>query len=78
MNQRLDITDDDFACPACKTDHIIGVEVWGRYDGVLYWECLACTHRWHRWPVGHYLRARAEPYVKGPEPDAPPRVAVEL
>jgi Zn ribbon nucleic-acid-binding protein len=81
MNQCLDLTDDDIRCPSCKTDDIIGVEVWGKYDGVLYWECLGCGHRWHRWPEGHYLRARAEPYIQRPEPSGPakrPRDHVEV
>ena len=42
----------------------IGVEIRGVYDGVLYYECPDCGGRWHRFPVGHYLRERAEAYVK--------------
>lgn len=50
-------------CPECPAGTaVIGVEVRGVYDGVLYWTCWA-GHRWHRWPEGHYLRARAERFV---------------
>lgn len=42
---------------------VIGVEVPGVYDGILYWLCPDCGHKWHRWPEGHPLRARAERYV---------------
>lgn len=45
----------------------IGIEVMGVYDGVLYWQCKDCGGTWHRWPEDHYLRARAEPYIHGPE-----------
>lgn len=43
---------------------MIGVEMRGVYDGVLFLECLNCGERWHRWPEGHNLRRRAEPYVE--------------
>lgn len=39
------------------------VEIRGVYDGGLFYECLACQWRWHRWPEGHPLRTRAAPYV---------------
>jgi hypothetical protein len=42
----------------------IGVEIRGVYDGMLFWRCPDCGGHWHRWPEGHYLRARAEPYVE--------------
>ncbi|MPZ66207.1 MAG: hypothetical protein GEU83_12060 [Pseudonocardiaceae bacterium] len=41
----------------------LGVEIPGVYDGVLYWRCPDCGGRWHRFPPGHHLRQRAEPYV---------------
>lgn len=41
----------------------IGVQVRGVYDGVLYWQCPDCGGKWHRFPEGHYIRQRAEPYV---------------
>jgi hypothetical protein len=41
----------------------IGVEVWGAYDGVLYWMCPACLGTWLRWPREDFRHARAEKYV---------------
>ena len=43
---------------------IIGLEIPGVYDGTLLWVCPSCLKRWHRFPEGHYLRARAEPYLE--------------
>lgn len=43
----------------------IGVEVPGVYDGVLFWQCPDCGHRWNRWPANHYLHTFAERYIKG-------------
>lgn len=69
-------------CPHCDTDlsyqyrgrtysRAVMVEVRGVYDGGLYWMCPDCRAPWHRWPEGHYLRAKAEPYVVlAPEPEA--------
>ncbi len=42
---------------------VIGMEVRGVYDGVLYWQCPDCGGRWHRWPPGDRLHGRAEQYV---------------
>lgn len=44
---------------------IIGVEIKGLYDGVLFWQCPDCRGRWHRWPDRHELWHRAQPYVNG-------------
>jgi len=46
---------------------MVGVEVPGVYDGVLYWECPDCGAAWHRWTEGfgstdHY-RVAAQPYI---------------
>lgn len=40
---------------------MIGVEVQGVYDGVLYWMCPDCRGTWHRWPRDSrlYRAARA-------------------
>jgi hypothetical protein len=45
------------SCPRCggADKEIIGVEIRGVYDGVLYWECGVCNHAWNRWPVEHAL-----------------------
>ena len=45
---------------------MIGVEVRGMYDCVLYWACPDCDATWHRWPEGtkeykaaaHYMELR--------------------
>lgn len=44
--------------------HTLGVVERYVYDGVLYWQCPFCAHKWHRWPMGHRLRNRATPYVE--------------
>lgn len=48
-------------CPTCGGE-VIGVEVRGVYDGVLYWTCPA-GHRWHRFGPEHYLHERAARFV---------------
>lgn len=50
-------------CPGCESGDVIGVEVRGVYDGVLYWMCEACGLRYHRFPEGHWLRPRAERHI---------------
>jgi uncharacterized protein with PIN domain len=66
---------DESRCPHCGADltdvrddwsgyRTILVEIRGVYDGGLFWMCPDCEGRWHRWPVGHYLRARAERYIQ--------------
>ena len=50
-------------CPACGSTRVIGCEVRGVYDGVLYWLCGDCEHKWNRWPEGHYLHQRAEKHM---------------
>jgi len=42
----------------------IGVQIYGVYDGVLYWQCPDCGGVWHRWPEGDELRERAEPFLQ--------------
>ena len=31
-------------CPRCFSDTIVGVEVIGTYDGILFWECDECDY----------------------------------
>lgn len=56
------------ACPKCGSKNYVMVEVWGQYDGGLYWLCEE-THdnggpfAWHRWPTGHYLNHRAQRFI---------------
>ncbi len=38
---------------------LIGIEIPGVYDGVLFWQCPDCGAQWHRWPKGNELRIRA-------------------
>lgn len=55
-------------CPKCEsTKEIVGIEVQGIYDGVLFWECQICAHRFHRFPLGDRLRERAEEFVNKPK-----------
>ncbi|QWF78741.1 hypothetical protein [Amycolatopsis sp. CA-230715] len=68
MDAELELTEDDVRCPSCSSVHFLGVEIFGVYDGVLYWECGGCGHRWHRFPAGHHLHGRAVPYLAEPEP----------
>ena len=42
---------------------LIGIEVQGVYDGVLFYRCPDCKRAFHRWPEGHELRQKAEPFV---------------
>ena len=43
----------------------IGMEVFGVYDGMLYYRCPDCGGNWHRFGPDHYLHDRAVPYVNG-------------
>jgi hypothetical protein len=40
----------------------------GVYDGGLFYahtrQSGGCGAAWHRWPEGHHLRERAEPYLR--------------
>jgi len=35
-------------CKYCKSENIIGVEIQGAYDWVLFWECQNCLRKEHR------------------------------
>jgi hypothetical protein len=50
----------------CEAPAVVGVEIQGVYDGVLFWRCTACGTASHRWPAGHYLRERAARFVEAP------------
>lgn len=44
----------------------IGIEIFGIYDGVLFWQCPDCGWAWHRaWSASWApeMIAKAEPYV---------------
>jgi hypothetical protein len=49
-----------YAHDATHYSKIIGIELRGVYDGVLYWQCPECGGKWHRWPQGTYQRGLAE------------------
>lgn len=59
-----DLTDNISPVTHSCEDAKIGVEIWGVYDGVLFWSCGVCGRTWHRFPEGHSLRARAVTYMK--------------
>lgn len=61
------------ACPACGKFTVSGVQVRGVYDGVLFWQCIACKHPQHRFPAGHRLHELADPFVQRrlSDPDQP-------
>ena len=45
---------------------VIGVEVRGLYDGVLYWQCPDCGKSWNRWPTDSRLGKLALAYIDKP------------
>jgi hypothetical protein len=55
----------------------IGIEIQGVYDGVLFWNCPFCDHKWHRWPEGHHLRRKAGFYVSQEVTEGQRRVFAE-
>ena len=63
---------DTVSC--CRTPRPVLVEIQGVYDGGLFYECATCQTRWHRFPEGHWLHARAARYVT-PTPPLPPENA---
>lgn len=42
---------------------VIGHEVWGVYDGILFWVCPDCGLAWSRWTDGGRLTDAAAEYV---------------
>jgi hypothetical protein len=53
-----------YAPGATHYSRMMGVEVQGAYDGVLYWQCPDCGGRWHRWAEGTRLHEVAKQYVE--------------
>lgn len=47
----------------CDTSTPVLVEVLGDYDGGLFYQCVKCFQRWHRFPKSDPLYQRAKPYV---------------
>ena len=62
------MSDEKAAAPHDCEAEKVGVEMWGVYDGVLFWQCGVCTRRWHRFPEGHMLRRLAARFVEGVAP----------
>lgn len=55
----------ELVCPRCQqADTVVGIEVRGVYDGVLFWECIEDGTRWHRWEDGSPLRVKADRYLR--------------
>lgn len=56
---------DDCACytthPATNRD-IVGIELRGVYDGMLYWYCVACSRAFQRFDDPD-MQALAQPYI---------------
>lgn len=55
-------------CPTCSLDYelndkIVGIEIRGLYDGVLFWKCPA-GHYFHRWPPDSIYYKRANAYAQ--------------
>jgi hypothetical protein len=54
-------------CPTCDVDapnsEVLGVDVRGVYDGVLYWVHSKCGRAIPRWPAGSYPGDAARVYI---------------
>jgi len=44
-------------------DRVVGIEISGVYDGILFWCCSACGRSFQRWPEDHGLHARAQLFI---------------
>ena len=53
--------------PNTHGSRTIGIELRGKYDGVLYCQCPDCGGKWHRFPKGDYRRDIANRWVDGLE-----------
>lgn len=56
----------DLVCPNCGAPerYLIGHQITGVYDGVLFWSCMQCSRSWNPWPRDHRLRAIAQGHVE--------------
>lgn len=52
-------------CPMCgaRKESWIGHQVRGKYDGVLFWECMTCHHVWARKFGTPYMDNKAQSAV---------------
>lgn len=59
-------------CPHCQAalvtkdgfNRVLGCEIRGVYDGVLFWHCPDCGKNFHRFPVGDSLWCLAESFIQ--------------
>lgn len=56
------MSEEEIKCPECG-GVIAGIEVWGVYDGALFWQCMSCSHPFHRFEVGNPLRIKAQTFI---------------
>lgn len=47
-----------------KNPSVIGIEISGVYDGMLFWWCEDCGRAFHRFSETDYRQSRAQPYVE--------------
>ena len=50
---------------ATHYERVIGIEVRGVYDGVLYWQCPDCGGTWQRFVSNSWQAQRAQQYMRG-------------
>lgn len=63
----LYVTDDSQPGNAVVTHAVLGIQVQGVYDGVLFWRCQHCGHPMHRFDKTSRLHWEAEQYMAPPE-----------
>lgn len=51
---------EELICPVDSSKEIVGIDVQGRYDGVLIWRCEKCGHLWPRFAEGRLYDAAKE------------------
>lgn len=54
---------DPGGCPGCSGPNFVGVEISKVYDGILYWWCTSCDHKWPRFPEGDWRYMKAAYYI---------------
>ncbi len=50
--------------PSTHFRRVIGVELQGVYDGILYWKCPDCEKAWNRWPPTDYRWLTADTHTR--------------
>ena len=54
-----EMVEQGWYAPGAHWSRVIGREVTGVYDGILYWSCPDCGHAWPRWTDGGRLSLAA-------------------